>query len=319
MPPIVLLGGVLLLSAAAIGVVVLSLSANKGRGRQRLASIGAGAGATESASDAVPGIRSDAAPIFTSIFADTAWYHSLQLQLIRGGWLLRPSEFIAMCVGVGIVVAALTTLATQTVPLGVLAGAGVAMAPYSMLKSRQQKRRRMLSLQLPDALDMLSSSLRSGFALLRAMQVIRSQMHPPIAEEFGRVVDEVQYGIPVDEALDNLVLRTGNYDLELIVAAVQTQLAVGGNLAEIFGNIAEMIRERVRLLGELSAASAEGRLSAGILMAMPFAMALMVSVMNPGYLTPLFHQKLGLILVGVGVALMVVGGLVMRKLIDIDV
>jgi tight adherence protein B len=241
------------------------------------------------------------------------------VQLIRGGWLLRPSEFIAICMGAGVVTTALATLGTKTLVLGVMAGAGVALLPYGVLKSRQQRRTRMLSMQLPDALGMLSSSLRSGFALLRAMQVVRAQMRAPIAEEFGRVVDEVQYGIAVEEALDNLVLRTGSYDLELIVAAIQTQLSVGGNLAEIFGNIADMIRERVRLLGELAAATAEGRLSAGILIAMPFVMAFMVSLINPGYLAPLFQQRLGLMLVAGGVTLMVVGALIMRKLIDIDV
>jgi tight adherence protein B len=100
---------------------------------------------------------------------------------------------------------------------------------------------------------------------------------------------------------------------------VQTQLSVGGNLAEIFDNIAEMIRERVRLLGELAAATAEGRLSAGILTGMPFVMAFLVHLISPGYLRPLFHEKLGLILVGVAVVLMSLGALVMRKLIDIDV
>jgi len=151
------------------------------------------------------------------------------------------------------------------------------------------------------------------------MQVVRSQMHPPITEEFGRVVDEVQYGIPIETALDNMVTRTGSYDLELIVAAVQTQLSVGGNLAEIFDSIGEMIRERVRLLGELGAATAEGRMSAGILIAMPIGMGLIVNMMNPGYLTPLFHDPLGLILLGVGGGLMVVGAIIIRSLINVDI
>jgi len=183
----------------------------------------------------------------------------------------------------------------------------------------QQKRLKAISGQLPDALDILAGSLRSGFALLRAMQVVRTQMPPPVSEEFGRVVDEVQYGNTIDVALDNLVARTGSYDLELIVSAVQTQLKVGGNLAEVFDSIAGMIRERVQLLGELQAATAEGRMSATILLGMPFAMAGIIMLISPGYLNPLLSDVRGYLLIGVGAALMGIGALVIQKLVNIDV
>ncbi len=151
------------------------------------------------------------------------------------------------------------------------------------------------------------------------MQLIASQMHPPISEEFFRVVEEVQFGASVSEALDNLIDRTRDYDLELVVAAVQTQLEIGGNLAEILDNIGGMIRERVKLSGEIAAATAEGRMSAGILLALPFGIAFVMNITNPGYMTPLFTTHLGHILLLIGLALMGLGAIVIKKLVTIDI
>jgi len=176
-----------------------------------------------------------------------------------------------------------------------------------------------LTAQIPDALDMLSSSLRAGFALMRGLQLIESQMHPPISQEFGQVVDEVRLGLSLEDALDNLVKRTGNYDLELIVAAIQTQLQLGGNLAEVLDNIAGMIRERVTLAGELAAATAEGRMSATILIALPFGMAVLINLVSPGYIAPLFHHPMGWAMLAAGGVLLTIGILVIRSLINVDI
>ncbi len=166
---------------------------------------------------------------------------------------------------------------------------------------------------------MLASALRSGFSFLRGLQLIASQMHPPISQEFSQVVEEVQFGASVSEALDNLIDRTKDYDLELVVSAVQTQLEIGGNLAEILDNIGGMIRERVKLSGEIAAATTEGRLSAAILLALPFGIAFVMSITNPGYMDPLFTTRLGNILLVIGCGLMGLGAIVIKKLVTIDI
>jgi len=133
------------------------------------------------------------------------------------------------------------------------------------------------------------------------------------------VLQEIQVGISVSEALDGLLARTDSYDLELMVSAIQTQLTMGGNLSEVLDKIAGMIRERVRLQGEINAATSEGRMSAGILVAMPIIMAVIISVVNPGYLDPLFEERLGIMmLIGAGL-LMVTGMVIIKKLLDIDI
>jgi tight adherence protein B len=186
------------------------------------------------------------------------------------------------------------------------------------MKSKQGKRQQRISAQIPDTLDLLSSSLRSGHSFLRGRQVVCTQMGPPITEELERVVDEVRLGQSLDLALTHVLDRTGNYDLELIISAVQTQLSIGGNLAEILDNISGMIRERVRLAGEIAAATAEGRFSAFILGGMPFALALLINVVSPGYMAPLFGSPFGLMLLGAAGGMMLMGILVIKKMLDID-
>ena len=166
---------------------------------------------------------------------------------------------------------------------------------------------------------MLASALRSGFSFLRGLQLVASQMHPPISEEFSQIVEEVQFGASVSDALDNLINRTQDYDLELVASAVQTQLEIGGNLAEILDNIGGMIRERVKLSGEIAAATTEGRMSAGILLALPFGIAFVMNITNPGYMDPLFNTSLGHILLLVGGGLMGLGAIVIKKLVTIDI
>lgn len=310
-----------LLGVAAIGTVIWMWWGPKVRYQMRVAAV------TRSTAQTPAGARvekaqriqiRDQSSAVAHLLAGVPWFERLQLEILGAGWLLRPSEFVYICCGAALGTAILMLLLTRTPFLGFLGLAGF-FIPWAIMKSKQAARSKALSSQIPDALDMLCSALRSGFAISRGMQLVQTQMHPPIAEEFGRVLDEVQYGISLPEALDGIVLRTQNYDMELLVSAVQTQLELGGNLGEVLGNISGMVRERVKLAGEIAAATAEGRLSAGILLLMPFVMALLINLINPGYLAPLLHTELGLMLIGAGLFLMIIGGLMLKKLITIEI
>ncbi|MBD3292535.1 MAG: secretion system protein [Armatimonadia bacterium] len=263
--------------------------------------------------------RSDPMPQVSDAIQGTAFWDSVQMQLLRAGLLLRPSEAMIICTISMVAGLVIGWLVTGQAILGILtAGLGLG-APYMYMVQRASRRQAALTSQLPDALDMLSSALRSGYALTRGFQVVSSQMHPPIADEFQRVLQEVQVGISVSDALEGLLARSDSYDLELVVAAMQTQLTMGGNLSEVLDNIAGMIRERVRLQGEIDAATSEGRMSAGILVAMPIIMALVISAVSPGYLNPLFEQRIGLMLLMVAGGLMITGVLIIKKMLDIDI
>ncbi len=262
--------------------------------------------------------RVDRAPILTRVLEGTSVWEELQMEILRAGVLLKPSELVAM-----IILAALAGSVIGLVlghgPFGAIGGGLLGAAlPWIWIKARQAKRLRDLTAQLPDAIDMLSTAMRTGFSFLRGVQLIASQMQPPISEEFRRVATEVQLGMSVDEALDNLVDRTRCYDLELLVAAVQIQLNVGGNLSEILDSISHTIRERVRLQGEIMAATAETRLSSVVLLAMPVGVALLINAVNPGYLKPLFTTPVGMGMALLAGVLMAIGALVIRKIADVD-
>jgi tight adherence protein B len=283
------------------------------------ASGGGGGGGQVIQTETVGVGRADPMPALSDALKGTQFWDEVQMQLLRAGLLLRPSE--ALLISLICMLAALAAgwMITGQPIMGIVTGVLGLGTPYMIMVQRAIKRQAALTSQLPDALDMLSSALRSGYALTRGFQVVASQMHPPIAEEFERVLQEVQVGISVSDALDGLLARTDSYDLELVVAAVQTQLTMGGNLSEVLDNIAEMIRERVRLQGEINAATSEGRMSAGILVAMPVVMAIIISLINPGYLDPLFTERLGIMmLIGAGL-LMMTGIIIIKQMLDIDI
>jgi len=314
------IGGLIVFGLVAVVFILLTSGSNT-RGRLAATSesgvMQSAAPRTQAAMRA--GRSADPLPGLSRALEQTAFWDNVQIELLRAGLLLRPSEALIACLVTGVIGLALGWILTGQPIHGVLLGGLGLVAPYMYMKNRSTKRQANLTSQLPDALDMLSAALRSGYALTRGFQVIASQMHPPISEEFERVLHEVQVGISVSEALDGLLLRSNSYDLELVVAAVQTQLSMGGNLSEVLDNIAGMIRERVKLQGEINAATSEGRMSAGILVAMPIVMAVVISVINPGYLNPLFTERMGLMmLIGAGL-LMISGIVIIRKMLQIDI
>lgn len=318
--PVIVIAVLSFLIVFAITALVLLMVTGSAARRERLAVV---TGATqpvqaEAETDRVaPAL--DPLPKLTEALERTQHWDQIQLELLRAGLLLRPSEALLICLIAGMTGLIAGWMLTANVVQGILLGGLGVVGPYMYMKSRAAKRQATLTSQLPDALDMLSAALRSGYALTRGFQVVSSQMHPPISEEFTRMLQEVQVGITVVDSLDGLLERTGSYDLELVVSAIQTQLTMGGNLSEVLDNIAGMIRERVRLQGEINAATSEGRMSASILVAMPIAMAVIISVINPGYLEPLFHERLGLMMLMAAGLLMITGIIIIKKLLDIDI
>lgn len=260
----------------------------------------------------------DPAPLLSGFLQHTDLGRRIQLSLLRSGMLLRPSELLLITAIAGVTGFVAGYQLGHGFFFGVLVGVVGLAAPFITISSKRTKRQARISAQLPDALDLLASSLRSGHSLLRGLQVVVTQMQPPITEEFERVIDEVRLGQSLELALDHVLDRTGNYDLELIISAIQTQLSIGGNLAEIMDNISGMIRERVRLSSEIAAATAEGRMSAVILGGMPFALALLINVVSPGYLAPLLEDPFGLVLLGVAGGMMLLGILIIRGMLNID-
>ncbi|ACX52175.1 Type II secretion system F domain protein [Ammonifex degensii KC4] len=203
--------------------------------------------------------------------------------------------------------------------LGAIAGAALGgLVPFLYLRHLRRQRLARFQSQLPDALSLMANTMRAGFGMLQAMDVVRREMPPPISQEFGRTLAELGLGMGVEEALERLSHRVPSDDLDLAVTAVIIQRQVGGNLAEILDNIATTIRERVRLKGEIRALTAQGRISALIIGLLPLALALILSLINPSYLLTLIYEPLGRIMLGLGAAGEIVGVLLLRKITEVE-
>jgi tight adherence protein B len=166
---------------------------------------------------------------------------------------------------------------------GLILGLFGFLAPAIFLRIRRQQRRTKFARQLADALMLLVSSLRSGYSFLKGMELVASEMDDPISKELKRTLREVHLGTTVDQALLNLSNRINNTDLEIVVGAFLVQRDVGGNLTELMEKVAETIRERIRIQGDIRVLTAQGRLSGVVVSAIPFVVFLMITLTNPGY------------------------------------
>ncbi|MGI4790744.1 MAG: type II secretion system F family protein [Janthinobacterium lividum] len=209
--------------------------------------------------------------------------------------------------------------ATQRLAISLLLCAIISAAPWFILSARRQIRRRHFDLQLPDALMLLTSALRAGYSFPQAMQTVAEELPPPLASEFTWASGEVRLGVPLEMALGRVVARVQSPDLDLVVTAILIQLPLGGNLAEVLDAIAETIRERVRVAGEVQTLTAEGRLSAGILIVLAPALALALYLRSPEYFQPLLESPFGHILIFGAIFGQITGGLIIRRMVALDV
>jgi tight adherence protein B len=192
-------------------------------------------------------------------------------------------------------------------------------APWLFLSIRQSRRENAFLAQLPDTLQLLAGGLKAGYSLPQAMDSVVREAKAPITTEFNRALIETRLGLPAEEALDGIAARTHSRDFSWIVMAIRIQREVGGNLAELLGTVAETLRERERLHRQIRSLSAEGRLSAAILAALPFVFTGYLTLRRPEYLAPLYNEQIGRLLSAVGVVLLLVGMEWMRRAIKVVV
>lgn len=200
-------------------------------------------------------------------------------------------------------------------------GVGVLMAcmPLVMLLRQRKKRFALFERQLPDALDLISRALRAGHSLSVGMNMIGEELAAPIGSEFERTVQEISFGVPTQEALGNLCTRIDSLELKFFVTALLVQWETGGNLIEILETISDLIRQRFELLSKVRSLSAEGRLSAIILFGMPIVLAGVISLVNPDYIIIMTEDPIGQGMLACGAFLMILGGIITKRMVNIDV
>lgn len=245
--------------------------------------------------------------------------HQLDHLLLQSGVRLNVAGFLGLTLlsaGVGLALALVLNLPLFAALAVALA---TAMLPAFYVYSAKLKRLQTIEAQLPDALDLMGRALRAGHAFSSALKMVGDEMPDPIASEFKITFDEINYGIPLQGALLNLATRVPSTDIRYFVIAVLIQRETGGNLAELLDNISALIRARLKLLGTVRVLSAEGRLSAWILTILPFALAALINLINPGFMALLWKDPVGLKMVGAALVLMIVGIFWMWRVIRIRV
>jgi len=217
--------------------------------------------------------------------------------------------------------AAMALLPTVNVPLVVALAVllGAPLLPVLLLFRIRGARLQKIEEQLPEAADFLARALRAGHSFVNVMQMVGDEMPEPIASEFRFAYEEVNYGVPMGEALHNLALRIPLTDLRYLVIAVLIQRESGGNLAEILGNISRMIRLRLKLLGQVRVLSAEGRMSAWVLGLLPLGVGAVMALVNAKYISVLWTDPTGVQLLWYAAVASVLGALWMRSVIRIRV
>ena len=269
---------------------------------------------------------------FNRVIERRDWGSNMARELARADLALKPSEFLAIragaVVGVPLLAVGLSPIISLFASPIVWVAALVVgyWLPKFWLNRRKGKRLKAFNSELSDTIMLLANSLRAGSSFLQAVEMIVRETQPPISTEFARVIREVNLGLPLDEALGNLQRRVRSDDLDLMTTAIAIHHTVGGNLAEILDTIAFTIRERVRIKGEIRTLTAQQRMSGYVVGFLPIALVLLLSVIAPTFMAPMLQKPpellglpAGIFILAGGGFMMLIGFILIRRIVDIEV
>ena len=317
--------GILVFLAVVLLIEGMYLTWNSAKGpeaervarRLRMMSAGAHAGG-ESASMIKRRLLSES-PVFQRLLLQLPRVSQVDRLLEQSGMTWTVSDLIVLSLVCPVLVGGAALF--LRVPLLLVLPLMLVSLSFPLLLVLRAKGKRLAKVdqQLPDALDLIGRALRAGHAFPTAMKMVGDEMNAPIADEFKATFDEVNFGISMNDALMNLATRVPSTDLRYFVIAVMIQRETGGNLAELLDNISRIVRERIKLLGQIRVLSAEGKMSAWVLGLLPFAAAGMIQLTNPSFLAVLYTDPAGRKMVAGAITMMIVGVFAMRKIIRIRV
>jgi tight adherence protein B len=264
-------------------------------------------------------VRGRLVAVARSVAARGGFDTAIRKELERAGLPLRPAEYMILHVTLVLVLGLGIQLAIRSLPVSLIVVLFLALGPILLLSNLAQKRMDAFQAQLPDVLNLLSGSLRAGWGLLQAAGMVVNEIAAPAGPEFERVVTEARLGLPLEDALAKMADRMGSEDFRWAVTAISIQREVGGNLAEVLDLVADTVRERGGLQRQIKSLTAEGRLSAIILIALPFVEATLLWIMDPGYFGRLVSSPIG-VAAAIGACVLLLVGIVwLRAIIRIEV
>ena len=230
---------------------------------------------------------------------------------------LRGEEFVVIVLASAVGAGLLFTVLTANPGIGMIAAVIGSIIPFAVINTSESRRLKAFNNQIGDALAVISNSLRSGFSFLQALDMVRKELPDPISKEFASTLREINLGTATEDALRNLAARLKSEDLSLVVTAVLIQRQVGGNLAEVLDNIAHIIRERIRIQGEVKTLTAQGRISGLVVGLLPVGLAVVLMLINPSYITTLFTTSVGLIMLATAFCSQMLGMFLIKKIVDV--
>ncbi len=302
------------------GVILWWQARGLARSQQRLPELG---GWTRSPSSPITGTRRtgrwlSASPWLEKLLALLPGITAYDRLLQQTGWPLSSAEAVLGSIALLVCVLLVGGLLGMPLLLTLLLATAAVVLAQAVLWWRRAQRARQLEQQLPDALSLIARSMQAGHAFSSALQIAGQESPAPMGTELRGVFSEIQYGESANEALSRWAERVAGGDVRAFVIAVRIQSETGGNLAELLHQTAGLIRERQKLRGVVRVLSAEGRISAVILTVLPFALAGLLSTLNPEFMAQLWHDPLGLRLLTLALALMGVGVLWMSRLVHMQ-
>lgn len=239
--------------------------------------------------------------------------------LYQAGVKMPASQFWAICLAFFGGGAALCVVSPVPILLAPIVGLFFVLLPLGWLFVKRRRRLSKFGQQIPEALELLGRSLRAGHSLNSGFGLVASEMEEPLAVEFARAFEEQNFGIPLDEAVEEMSNRIPNMDLRFFATAVVLQRQTGGDLAEILDKIGHLVRERLQILGQIQALTGEGRMSGAVLLALPPVLFLVMLKLNYDYVMMLFTDEIGRYMLCLALVTQLMGAVMIKKIITIKV
>ena len=258
-------------------------------------------------------------PFLNRILYSLPVIERLQLTMNQANLKYTLGFFILLSMALGLMAYMICSILTGNAPLSFLALIVSAGLPVFYVRSKKKQRMAKFEKQFPEALSLIARALRAGHAFASGMKLASEEFGDPLGPEFEETLDEINFGVSVADALKNLARRVDCPDLRFFVVSVNLQRETGGNLAEIIEGLAHLIRERFKFRGKVRVLSAEGRLSATILLVLPFVLFAGIFIANPKYISTLIDDPLGRYLMGVSGFMMIIGTFLIKRIIKVEV
>ncbi|MDI3241426.1 type II secretion system F family protein [Arthrobacter sp. AL08] len=300
-----------LLSYAALGVAVLFVVAP----RRPATLLNRRAATVPGRSTLARGMGARATAAVESLLKRRNYTAAVAASLEQAGLSMKAAEFVVLGLAGAAIIGAVALAVLGPLPALIL----LLLSPFGarfILRFLASRRRAKFAAQLDETLQLLAGGLRAGHSLLRAIDAVAGEAEAPTTAEFARIINETRLGRDLGEALDDAALRMRSEDFSWVAQAIAIHREVGGNLADVLDQVGQTIRERSQIRGQVKALSAEGKISALVLMLLPVAITGALMVISPGYMDPMVTTPLGLTMVGAAAVLFSLGGLWLRKVVQ---